>query len=250
MERNKHKIQVIVGTLAIISILSIVTYFSYINIEEILGKNIQKEYMANVLESIKNILFKQIILSILLTSILLYKIIYCNLKNSYTDYLTQIKNKKFLDMKLKKYVNFSNAKKISLSIMMIDIDDFKNVNDMYGHLVGDMMLKYVANIIKNNVRSNDICCKYGGDEFMVVLPRTEIKQAEIIANRINKILEENPYILNDDIREAIYVSLSIGIAETKENINETELVKCADKALYEAKAKGKKTVVMYNWKYC
>lgn len=130
--------------------------------------------------------------------------------------------------------------------MMIDVDDFKNINDIYGHQVGDKMLRYIADILKQNVRNSDICCKYGGDEFIVVLPMTGIKQAEIIGNRINNKLAEKPYILNENTGESITVSVSIGIAETIEDMTDFELIRCADKALYQAKSKGKKAVILYN----
>ena len=123
------------------------------------------------------------------------------------------------------------------SIIICDIDDFKKINDSYGHLLGDEILKAFANRIKSNIREYDMLFRWGGEEFVIFLPQTSCKEAIKVAHKLQKIIEQNP--IND-----IAVTCSFGVSgkkDRKEEIN--EIFKRADEALYKAKKSGKNCVV-------
>ncbi len=127
---------------------------------------------------------------------------------------------------------------------MIDIDHFKAINDRYGHDEGDRALIHVSSLLKASLRNDDIVARFGGEEFLVVLPSTIMKDAVVIAERIRRFVEAKPLSAGD---EKIHLTVSLGIAgipaiwaDSKE-----EFIKCADKALYEAKDKGRNRVCFY-----
>ncbi|MDD3237261.1 MAG: sensor domain-containing diguanylate cyclase [Candidatus Gastranaerophilales bacterium] len=128
-----------------------------------------------------------------------------------------------------------------LSLLMMDIDNFKSINDTYGHLIGDRVLKEIAATIKNTVRNIDVPARYGGEEFTVILPETTSKDARIIAERLRQNIAKIAIPLDE--ATTIKPTISIGIAEFPTNAeNEKELIDLADKALYKAKNDGKNCV--------
>lgn len=147
-------------------------------------------------------------------------------------------------LKLKHYFFAVLAEKLEtisptgdLSVLMFDIDDFKKVNDTYGHECGDIVLQQVANIIKTSVRSTDLAARYGGEEFVVVLPEANIDGACIIAERVRSRVENMEIIYND---QSIKVTISIGVAQYLHNNEDAnELVNRSDIALYISKRSGK-----------
>ncbi len=131
-----------------------------------------------------------------------------------------------------------------LSVLMMDIDDFKKVNDTYGHLVGDMVLKEIANAIQKTVRHVDIPARYGGEEFTIVLPETTINNALTIAERLRKKISEISIKIDEE--NTVRPTISIGAAEypnAADNMN--DLIDAADKALYTSKENGKNCIHMY-----
>jgi len=120
---------------------------------------------------------------------------------------------------------------------MIDIDNFKSYNDSFGHLEGDELLKKVSEILTKNLREIDIICRYGGDEFVVILPETEVDGAKTVADKIKSEIEKYPFKQK--------VTLSIGLAKRGNKMNGHDLIQRADRALYEAKDKGKNRVCCY-----
>ena len=131
-----------------------------------------------------------------------------------------------------------------LAMLMIDIDFFKKVNDTFGHLAGDTVIKEISKIFKNNLRSSDIVGRYGGEEFLVLLSETDIDNSINIAEKIRKIIESTQIIYEDKI---IKVTISIGISLylNSEDIDLQELINNADKALYLAKNHGRNRVEVY-----
>jgi diguanylate cyclase (GGDEF)-like protein len=126
------------------------------------------------------------------------------------------------------------------SLCILDIDDFKKVNDDYGHLAGDVVLRVISQRIKDNIRKEDYFARYGGEEFVLIFVYPNIKQAVICANRIKKLVSETFYPgLPEDFR----ITISIGITryQTLEDID--TLLKRADDALYKAKKSGKNCIV-------
>ena len=133
---------------------------------------------------------------------------------------------------------------------MTDIDFFKKVNDTYGHAVGDLVLKSIAKIIRGQLREYDIAGRYGGEEFSILLPFTKINEAQMVAERLRKTIEDKVIDISkvnpDCETKEIQVTLSLGIYEMQADDNEEELLKKADKALYQAKNTGRNKVVVNN----
>jgi diguanylate cyclase (GGDEF)-like protein len=130
-----------------------------------------------------------------------------------------------------------------LSCIMLDIDNFKTVNDNYGHQVGDMVLKELARSVSLSVRSSDIPARYGGDEFCIVLPKTDKTLALKLAQRLMKLFSGKE-IRIPDVDKRVKVTISIGIAAYPEDTHSMdELMKMADEALYRAKSTGKNKIV-------
>lgn len=152
------------------------------------------------------------------------------------DGLTKINNRRILIEKLKSEVSYSGIMSKPLSVAIFDIDDFKNINDSNGHVFGDKVIVGVANIISNNIRNTDFVGRYGGEEFMVIFPNTDLANASKIAERIRKSVEENVFA------ECLKTTISGGVKEySGENL--MDFVNFADMNLYEAKKRGKNKIV-------
>jgi diguanylate cyclase (GGDEF)-like protein len=125
--------------------------------------------------------------------------------------------------------------------MMIDVDNFKNYNDRYGHLVGDQILKNIARVLKENVRVVDLVARYGGEEFSILLPKTQWEGARTVAERIRRNAEEIQIPVGNQMTG---VTVSIGVAELIPTMKGAEaFIDRADQALYQAKAQGKNCVI-------
>lgn len=148
-----------------------------------------------------------------------------------TDSLTQIYNLRQFKKSLHHEINRANRFSGPLSLMMIDVDDLKSYNDTFGHLEGNELLKKISAILKENLREIDIACRFGGDEFAVILPETDVQGAEIAAHKIIKKVEKFPFKRK--------ITLSIGLAIRGNKMNSHDLIRKADSALYMAKDKGK-----------
>lgn len=140
-----------------------------------------------------------------------------------------------------------------MSLLMTDIDDFKRINDTYGHLTGDKVLKEIARTMKNSIRNIDIASRYGGEEFTIILPETAAKDAVIIAERLRNNISKLEFTSPENV--PFSVSISIGIAEFPSCASTPEeLIECADKALYRAKNSGKNCVYVHTpngfYKHC
>ena len=160
-----------------------------------------------------------------------------------TDGLTGLNNRRYLDNHLKVLFNRAAARGRPLSLCITDIDRFKSVNDTYGHDAGDEVLKEFAARIRSTVRGADLACRYGGEEFVVVMPDTDAAAAAAIAERLRGIVESFPFHLKTagkmlNITASLGISCNTSGAETPE-----QLLKQADRALYEAKNNGRNRVV-------
>lgn len=163
-------------------------------------------------------------------------------KQAMTDFVTRTYNRSFLEQSLNYEYNRAVARKSSLSLIMIDIDNFKAINDRFGHQNGDRVLESVAKIIKSNIREVDFVARYGGEEFIVTLPGMETDKAWDIAERIRKAVERARFG-NAGEAGAISVTISCGLASYPVQArNLDELVKKADEYLYEAKNLGRNRV--------
>lgn len=159
------------------------------------------------------------------------------------DALTQLYNKKyFLDV-LSKEFSFSRRNKNPLSLMMIDIDFFKKVNDSYGHLAGDQVLKSLGQALLKQLRLENIACRYGGEEFSVILRNVSADHALTIAERLRMSVEAEKVIFKET---PISITISIGIAtfESDNYSTQEDLILTADRHLYEAKENGRNRTVL------
>ena len=161
-----------------------------------------------------------------------------------TDMMTRLKMKHYFFTVLINKLDQSALEKLPLGILMLDIDHFKRFNDTYGHACGDLVLKEVAAIIKNSVRSEDLAARYGGEEFVVMLYDTNEKTAVQVAERIRKNIE-TLVIEYEGNRMNVTISIGIALCLPDETIQAKPLVECADTALYESKHNGRNRSTVY-----
>ena len=157
------------------------------------------------------------------------------------DGLTGLHNRRYLDSHLQTLFDRAVARRRPLSLMITDLDRFKSVNDTYGHDGGDEVLREFARRLRKNVRGIDLACRFGGEEFVVVMPDTEAAIAEKVAERVRAEIAELPFLING---EGVPVTVSVGLSSLKRGVDSVaELLKRADVALYEAKSGGRNRVV-------
>jgi len=166
-------------------------------------------------------------------------------KENITDPLIGIYNRRYMDKRLDEEINRAVRYQQPLSLLLIDIDIFKHVNDHYGHPVGDQVLRHWGGLILSVVRASDIVARYGGDEILVITPSTPPLAAYALAERIRKHIELHKFFLSSDPNlKSISLTASIGVASlTDENAVHGKLLKETDQALYLAKSKGRNCVI-------
>ena len=162
-------------------------------------------------------------------------------KISITDSLTNIYNRGFFIEYSEKFLNTSISKNNDLSLLMLDLDHFKAINDNFGHQCGDYVLAEFSNIIKNNLRKNDLFARMGGEEFGILLLNTSIKESIVIAQKICDLIKQNKFIYENQI---INLTVSIGVSQKDNDLISFEsLYKKADSNLYTAKNSGRNQVI-------
>ncbi len=162
---------------------------------------------------------------------------------SQTDGLTGLFNRIHWESCLQAEYKRWTRTKTTASLIMLDIDFFKKVNDGYGHMVGDEVIRHISALIKHHVRETDTAGRYGGEEFTILLPDTDLKNAYIMAERLRKAVESSVVKYNDI---EINYTVSLGIAEVSETFSSYEAwIECADAALYQAKESGRNKVGLY-----
>lgn len=162
--------------------------------------------------------------------------------NAEKDALTGVYNKGFITRLLGTIIAQAEHLKKSVSIAMVDIDHFKNINDTYGHIAGDAVLKNIAALFSTSLRSADKFGRFGGEEFLILFDRTTIVDARVISERIRKMVAEHPTVYGD---QQIKVTVSIGITSNEnKHIHDAEsFIKLADEKLYAAKNGGRNRIV-------
>jgi diguanylate cyclase (GGDEF)-like protein len=160
-------------------------------------------------------------------------------ERAHSDYLTNLWNHGYFQFLLQTELEKAKATKSPLSLIMIDIDDFKIYNDTLGHQAGDKILKTLARLLRNQSRKMDQVCRYGGEEFTMILPQTDQKEAFLIAERIRMDIQKYPFLDGKGIAGR-QLTVSLGIATFPDNgLLAADLITTSDKSLYEAKNKGK-----------
>jgi len=163
-----------------------------------------------------------------------------------TDGLTNLFNHRYFQTQLAAEVARIQRYPHPLSLIMFDIDYFKKFNDTHGHPVGDTVLRQISRVIRKSVRKVDIPCRYGGEEFAVILPETGIKDSSVVAEKIRRTVEELRFEADPKSAKK-KMTLSGGIAEYKPGMSKEELVRYADEALYRAKHEGKNRICVHTF---
>ena len=157
------------------------------------------------------------------------------------DPLTGQYNRRYLDATLQREMRRCARESAPLSLLMMDIDHFKSVNDTHGHLVGDEVLRQIGLILATHARSHDVVCRYGGEEFLLMLPQLPLTQALQRAEQLRRVVQQHAFLTDGG---DIHVTLSVGVAAFPENGQTVdELLRNADHALYQAKREGRNRVV-------
>lgn len=167
------------------------------------------------------------------------------------DPLIGIYNRRHLDLKLAEEIVRAHRYNFQLSMLLLDIDHFKNVNDTYGHYIGDLVLKGLGHLLLKNVRETDIVARYGGEEIAVIVPNTSVPAAADLAERLRQVVETSVMVPADEQegRQAVSISVSIGVAGLDQKIVDRQsLIERTDEALYRAKQKGRNRVAVFNSK--
>jgi len=156
------------------------------------------------------------------------------------DSLTGLYNRRAILGKLRDLINLAHRYKEDFSLSMLDIDHFKRVNDRYGHLTGDEVLEKIATLIRRNIRDTDIVGRYGGEEFIIILPKTNLSSSWCVAERLRITIEETE--MKDSAGNVFAITVSQGLAGWERDEDDTSLISRADEALYKAKEKGRNRV--------
>jgi diguanylate cyclase (GGDEF)-like protein len=163
---------------------------------------------------------------------------------SRTDGLTLLYNHRFFQERIREEFKRSDRFRQTLALLMIDVDDFKRINDTFGHQAGDRVLRRVARVLRESLRAVDVAARYGGDEFAIILPDTDLQEASEVAERLRRSVEKHPFFVGGT---SVTLTLSLGAAARlpQSPVLSEELIKMADHALFQAKTGGRNTVATY-----
>jgi diguanylate cyclase (GGDEF)-like protein len=171
-----------------------------------------------------------------------------NIENAYheeiyrlttVDGLTQVFNRRYFLEQLDREVSRARRYRRDLSLILFDIDRFKSINDTYGHLAGDYVLKQLATVVKGKIRREDVLARYGGEEFAIILPEIDATNSLAFAEKIRRLVERAPFKFEET---KIAVTVSIGVSTCLDTDDSAALLKRTDEKLYEAKAGGRNCV--------
>jgi two-component system, cell cycle response regulator len=156
------------------------------------------------------------------------------------DGLTQVHNRRYFDEQIDRELSRSRRYERVLSLVMMDIDHFKQINDQHGHLAGDYVLKQLASTVRTKIRREDVFARYGGEEFSIILPEIDLKGAKLFAEKVRQMISKQHFVFD---KTHIPVTVSVGVAILQPQHREAgDLVRAADEKLYEAKTSGRNRV--------
>jgi diguanylate cyclase (GGDEF)-like protein len=158
---------------------------------------------------------------------------------AYVDGLTGIFNRRYFETRIAEEIERASRYQHAMSVIMFDIDHFKRLNDEFGHLLGDDVLRHVSNLFGQNIRKADVACRYGGEEFAIIVPETTGDDAFSVADKLRRVIAQTAF---PGVPRP--VTVTAGVASYPANgTSRDELVKAADEALYAGKQAGRNTVV-------
>lgn len=163
-------------------------------------------------------------------------------EESLTDALTGLANRKAFDHRIQQEIEKTADQESSFCLVIGDIDHFKNFNDSYGHLVGDKVLRYVGKTITSCIKGKDIAARFGGEEFVIILPDTSLSGAEIVSEQIRTAISKSNLIDHSNNEEYGKITISLGFGQFQPREQADELLHRVDQALYRAKANGRNRV--------
>jgi diguanylate cyclase (GGDEF)-like protein len=161
-----------------------------------------------------------------------------------TDALTGLNNSRFFRAHIGPEIQKAENLGQPLSLLMLDVDDFKQFNDQYGHIQGDQVLTRLGDTVRAHVRQADLPCRYGGEEFVVIMPGADGARAMEVAERIRQAFGQHPVVPRPGVK--IHVTVSLGAAQYEAGLTAQDLLERADRAMYRAKAAGKNIVQLWN----
>jgi len=168
------------------------------------------------------------------------------LRFAFTDYLTGLKTRGYFEQQLDLEIKRAERNKAKLALLMVDIDHFKQLNDRYGHHVGDQVLRDVTAILMKDMREVDTVARYGGEEFVIILPETQAGGALFVAQRLRRAVELSKFFAGSvDAVEHLTISIGIAVFDSDAQLKR-DLIEYADAALYAAKSSGRNQVVLYS----
>ncbi|MBN3926227.1 diguanylate cyclase [Nostoc sp. NMS4] len=163
------------------------------------------------------------------------------------DSLTELNNRRALEWDLPRQIQRARTQKTSLSLIILDVDHFKRVNDTHGHLVGDRTLQILCQRLRHNLRCQDTAFRYGGEEFVILLANTTDDEALLVARRLNRVVSDEPFALNNKLTINITISLGTASLQAEDDEKGESLLNRADQCLLQAKTSGRNRVI--NSKY-
>jgi diguanylate cyclase len=158
------------------------------------------------------------------------------------DPLTALGNRRFFDDKLTSAISQSRAESVKMCLVLIDLDEFKKINDRFGHPVGDMVLRLFSELLTANVKGRDTAARFGGDEFAIIFSQTTLDQARLVVDQVRRQLEAKRWIVKANNQQLGKVTASFGVAQLRGVETAEELFLRADRKLYEAKAEGRNRI--------
>jgi len=209
---------------------------------------ISKAKVDNFTQSVKQAFYFNIFVSLVITLIitlivLLYVRKIHNKLNDLAsnDTLTGLPNRRTFNSQLENFLLLNQRHQQNLSILFIDVDDFKHINDIHGHDIGDKVLKEIAQTLKSTIRKSDCIARWGGEEFIILLLNTQLGDAELIAEQLRANIESNAYLIQQTSQKT---TISLGITQVSEDDDIDSLFQRVDGALYQAKSTGKNRVAV------
>ena len=192
----------------------------------------------NIISDQKNIIFALIILSVIIIVLGLNGLRLNRLLKdlSQTDALSGLYNRRYMNKKLEEEIMKYKRYKIPFSVLLLDIDYFKKINDTYGHDKGDLVIKTISSLMQKHIRNTDICARWGGEEFLILASNSDLEGATKLANNLKKLVESSEFEINHNI------TVSIGVSSMNTHLEQETLLKLVDNALYKAKEKGRNRV--------